>query len=324
MVEIASILEGTGISVEALANAIYVCVQLALMKFFAPGRFQLAPLGLAFLKVFAVLLPFEFLYAFVIQKPWDWTEGLRWAGLTSVLVLLLGTGIKSLLRRQEDEVLSHGRLGRWRDGEPLAADVPADLDPSDGSQSLPPQPPLPPKSIPPVGAELQGTNLSQTQGIPVVSAGPVFLMATDVPPRSTPSIYPPAFAHRTEGRVKRLLGEQFGLRNIGVNLTTIEPGGASALRHAHSKQDEFVYILAGTATLVTDAGEFSLPPGSCAGFRAGDGNGHQLLNRSGQQLVYLEVGDRSPGDTVTYPDDDLAAAFVDGRWVFTHKDGIPY
>lgn len=323
MVGIASILEGTGISVEALANAIYVCVQLALMKFFAPGRFRPAPLGLAFLKVFAVLLPFEFLYAFVIQKPWDWAEGLRWAALTSVLVLLLGTGIKSLLRRREDEPLSHGRLGRWRNGEEsLVADVPADLPPSDSTQSLPPQPPLPPKSIPTAGA---GTaTLSQTAGIPAVSAGPVFLMAIDVPPRSTPSIYPPAFAHRTEGRVKRQLGEQFGLHNFGVNLTTIEPGGTSALRHAHSKQDEFVYILEGTATLVTDAGEFTLPPGSCAGFRAGDGNGHQLINRSGQQLVYLEVGDRSPGDTVTYPDDDLAAAFVDGRWVFTHKDGRPY
>ena len=62
----------------------------------------------------------------------------------------------------------------------------------------------------------------------------------------------------------------------------------------------------------------------CAGFKAGTGNGHRIVNESGEEAVYLEVGDRTPGDAVTYPDDDLKGAFIDGQWHFTHKDGSPY
>lgn len=126
------------------------------------------------------------------------------------------------------------------------------------------------------------------------------------------------------GRVKRRLGDIFGLANFGVNLTRLAPGGISALRHAHSKQDEFVYILEGTPTLVTDDGENLLGPGWCAGFRAG-GAAHQLANRSATDVVYLEVGDRAPGDQGMYPVGDLRAALgADGKWAFTHKDGSPY
>lgn len=98
---------------------------------------------------------------------------------------------------------------------------------------------------------------------------PVALLATDVLLSTKPSVYPEPYASLMKGREKRRLGEAFGLANFGVNLTTLAPGGVSALRHAHSKQDEFVYILIGSPKLVTDAGSTRLDPGMCAGFRAG-------------------------------------------------------
>ncbi len=99
----------------------------------------------------------------------------------------------------------------------------------------------------------------------------------------------------------------------------------SALRHAHTKQDEFVYILEGRPTLRTDEGSLRLAPGMCAGFRAGTGNGHHLVNETAADVVFLEIGDRTPGDGASYPDDDLAAVFVEaGKWNFVHKDGTPY
>ena len=116
----------------------------------------------------------------------------------------------------------------------------------------------------------------------------------------------------------------FGLTNFGVNLTRLAPGASSALRHAHSKQDEFVYILRGHPTLHTDEGLTKLSPGMCAGFKAGTGNAHRLINESSEDVVYLEVGDRTAGDEGTYPDDDLQATLIDGRWAFTHKDGTRY
>lgn len=155
-------------------------------------------------------------------------------------------------------------------------------------------------------------------------AQPVAVVAAEVPPRRRPSVYPEPFASRMAGREKRALGEVFGLGNFGVNLTRLAPQAVSALRHAHSRQDEFVYILQGRPTLQTDAGPVQLEPGMCAGFKAGSGNGHCLCNETEDEVVYLEVGDRTPGDQVSYPDDDLSAALVDGRWVFTHKDGRPY
>lgn len=153
---------------------------------------------------------------------------------------------------------------------------------------------------------------------------PVSLTAADVPPLVKRSNYPEPFASRMQGRTKRVLGDRFGLRNFGVNHTVLQPGAVSALRHAHSRQDEFIYVLAGTPTLYTDAGATVLQPGMCAGFASGSGNAHRLVNHGAEPAVYLEVGDRSAGDTVHYPDDDLQATLVDGAWVFTHKDGTPY
>lgn len=126
-------------------------------------------------------------------------------------------------------------------------------------------------------------------------------------------------------RVKHPLGDLFGLTNFGVNLTRILPGGESALRHAHSKQDEFVYVVEGAPLLVTDAGETQLSPGMCAGFKAGTGDAHHLVNRTDKDVVYLEVGDRSADDAGSYPDDDIVAEFKGpGQWAFLHKDGTPY
>jgi len=153
---------------------------------------------------------------------------------------------------------------------------------------------------------------------------PVAIPAADAPARVRPSSYPEPFASRMTGRQKQPLGDLFGLANFGVNLTRLAPNAVSALRHAHSKQDEFIYILQGNPTLHTDDGQTRLSPGMCAGFKAATGNGHQLINQTSEDVVYLEIGDRTPGDEGTYPDDDLAAIAVDGKWRFAHKDGTPY
>lgn len=126
------------------------------------------------------------------------------------------------------------------------------------------------------------------------------------------------------GRLKHPLGDLFGLTNFGVNLTRLAPNAVSALRHAHTKQDEFVYILQGHPTLHTDAGRARLSPGMCAGFKADTGNGHCLINETAEDVVYLEVGDRTPGDEGSYPDDDLKAMLAGGKWSFVHKNGLPY
>ena len=128
-----------------------------------------------------------------------------------------------------------------------------------------------------------------------------------------------------KGREKRQLGDLFGLSNFGVNLTRLSPGACSALRHAHTRQDEFVYILSGHTVLVTDQGETLLSPGMCAGFKPGTGNAHHLINRTNLDVLYLEVGDRSAGDSDSYPDDDSQATLgQDGKWQFSRKDGTSY
>ncbi len=153
---------------------------------------------------------------------------------------------------------------------------------------------------------------------------PVAVDAASAPLRSKPSNYPEPFASRMAGREKRPLGDLFGLKNFGVNLTRLGPGAVSALHHRHSTQDEFIYVIEGEPALVTDSGETALRPGMCAGFPA-SGTAHHLINRSARDAIYLEVGDRAPGDAVSYPADDIQAVRDEGgKWRFAHKDGRPY
>jgi uncharacterized cupin superfamily protein len=150
------------------------------------------------------------------------------------------------------------------------------------------------------------------------------ILAADAPPRSKQTNYPERFAARVAGRIKRPLGDLFGLRNFGVNLTRLAPGAASSLHHRHSRQDEFIYILEGEATLFTDDGATQLHAGMVAGFAA-NGTAHHLKNNGERDCVILEIGDRSRGDEVTYPEDDIQAVMgADGRWHLAHKDGRPY
>jgi uncharacterized cupin superfamily protein len=149
------------------------------------------------------------------------------------------------------------------------------------------------------------------------------VVAVEAPPRIKPSNYPPFFAVQVAGRTKRTLGDLFGLKNFGVNHTTLAPGAISALLHRHSRQDEFVYVIEGELVLITDQGEVDLKPGMCAGFPAG-GLAHQIVNRSDRPAAYLEIGDRTTGDEAEYPADDLKAVATPTGWTFTRKDGTPY
>ena len=149
--------------------------------------------------------------------------------------------------------------------------------------------------------------------------------ASSAPARAPALTFPEPLASLMRNRSRHPLSGHFGLTNFGVNLTRLPPGSISAARHSHSLQDEFVFILEGTPLLVTSAGEMPLHPGMCAGFKAGSGNAHQLRNKSDAMVVYLEIGDRTAGDVVTYPDDDVKIdKMPDGRPQIVRKDGSPY
>jgi uncharacterized cupin superfamily protein len=150
-----------------------------------------------------------------------------------------------------------------------------------------------------------------------------WLDAMSVAPRMG-SIYPAPFAEPLEGRAKRALGDALGLSQFGVNLTTLAPGAWSSQRHWHKTEDELIYVLDGEVSLVTDAGETVLTPGMAAGFPAGRPDGHHLINRSDKPVRYLEVGTRAPTEEAEYSDIDMKARKLDGRFVFTHKNGEPY
>lgn len=134
--------------------------------------------------------------------------------------------------------------------------------------------------------------------------------------------YPAPFHGPCADRTRRRLGDAAGLRDFGVNLMTLPPGGWSSQRHWHSDEDEFVYVLEGELTLVEDDGQTLLRAGECAAFPKGTGNGHHLKNQSSVVAVYLEVGSRNPNDLTTCSDIDMMSSNADGR--FVHKDGTPY
>ncbi len=149
------------------------------------------------------------------------------------------------------------------------------------------------------------------------------IVINDAPVRDKASAYPEPFASMVKGRVKRPLGDLFGLKNFGVNFTTLKPGALSALQHSHSCQDEFVYIISGTLTLILGNEEHKLTPGMAIGFPA-KGQAHHLRNDCDEDATYLEIGDRTEGDLGHYPNDDLVAEHDGSGWVFKHKDGTPY
>ena len=142
---------------------------------------------------------------------------------------------------------------------------------------------------------------------------------------SNATSYPAIFKADNSRRWNRRLGDHVGLRNFGVNLTRIEPGAQSSARHAHAKQDEFIWVVSGEVVLETNEGQQTLRSGMCAGFPAGCGDAHRFLNKSTADAVLLVVGDRTPFDEITYPDiDNVARADADGKIVHTRKDGTPH
>jgi uncharacterized cupin superfamily protein len=151
---------------------------------------------------------------------------------------------------------------------------------------------------------------------------PVAIHVSDLPPR-VGTDYPPPHNAPCRERRRRRLGEVFGLSQFGVNLLELPPGAWSSQRHWHERQDEFVYVLEGEATLVTDEGETTLGPGMVAGFPAGTGNGHHIVNRSDGVVRLLEMGTRTGEETAHYSDIDMVYredATVEGYFT---KDGQP-
>lgn len=152
---------------------------------------------------------------------------------------------------------------------------------------------------------------------------PTIIEAAAVPVRQG-STYPAPHAEAVAGRAKHPLGDAVGLSQFGVNLVTLAPGVWSSQRHWHQNEDEFVYVLEGTPTLVTDAGETILSPGMAAGFPAGRRDGHHLINKTDTPVVYLEVGTRAPSEYAEYSDIDMVVRRDGKTFAYAHKNGEPY
>lgn len=157
-----------------------------------------------------------------------------------------------------------------------------------------------------------------------MTRGSKIFRAGDVP-ESNATGYPGPFRERNKQRHYRKIGDFGGIKNYGVNLVRVAPGGQSSCRHAHSKEDELVYVVAGTLTLETDAGREPVAAGTWVAFPAGTGDAHRFINETTEDATFLVIGDRSPDDDVVYPDDDLALVRdADGRQRYTRKDGTSY
>jgi uncharacterized cupin superfamily protein len=152
---------------------------------------------------------------------------------------------------------------------------------------------------------------------------PSTIKALDAPAR-TGSRYPAPYNEPCMNRTKHLLGDVFGLTQYGVNLAILAPGAWSGQRHWHAKEDEFIYVIEGDILLCDDTGEHLLTPGMCAGFKAGDGNGHCLKNLTDRPVKYLEVGSRIPNEKVIYSDIDMMTENSSGKYVYTKKDGTTF
>jgi uncharacterized cupin superfamily protein len=146
------------------------------------------------------------------------------------------------------------------------------------------------------------------------------VIATDVP-KKTSTGYPAPYRDQVAGRARAVLGNLFGLDQFGVNIVTLAPGAWSSHRHWHKTEDEFVYVLEGEIVLANDTGDHLMTAGMCAGFKAGEANGHHLKNLGHSPATYLEVGTRNKVDTSTYSDIDMLAAKDDGTWRFVKRNG---
>lgn len=147
--------------------------------------------------------------------------------------------------------------------------------------------------------------------------------ATEITPEARH--FPEPFASQLGPYEGRRLADHFGLTQFGANLDSLPPQSQSALRHWHSMSDEFVYVIEGELTLVTEDGESNLTAGMCVGFKAGDDNAHHLINRSSKVARFLVIGTRVDEDKVHYPNDDLKwLRQKDGTWYPTRKDGARY
>jgi uncharacterized cupin superfamily protein len=163
---------------------------------------------------------------------------------------------------------------------------------------------------------VRGTNLARLITMPKID---IENLKTD-----GSSAYPPPFRQAVAGRVRKRLGDAAGLTQFGVNLTSLKPGAASAQRHWHAREDEFIYVVAGEVVLCEDGGETVLRAGDAAGFKAGIANAHRLVNRSGEDAVYLEIGTRAVHEQAEYPDIDLRMERNDKGARFLHRSGEPW
>lgn len=136
--------------------------------------------------------------------------------------------------------------------------------------------------------------------------------------------YPEEYRPLVSGRAKKVIGDVLGLKNYGINIVKLKPGGCSSVRHWHARQDEFIYVIEGELTIVDDDGEHVLRAGMVAGFPGGVENGHHMFNRTEADAVFIEVGDRLPGDKVDFPDVDLLSHQLKAAWEFTNRRGEKY
>jgi uncharacterized cupin superfamily protein len=143
-------------------------------------------------------------------------------------------------------------------------------------------------------------------------------------PIDATSFYPQQFRKVVDGRERQRLGNAAGLTQFGVNLTRLKPGAASALRHWHANEDEFIYLIEGELVLIENEGEIVLRPGDTAGFKAGIDNGHCLVNRTARDALYLEIGTRSGSERVDYPDVDCVLERDGSKAVYMRRSGEPY
>ena len=143
-------------------------------------------------------------------------------------------------------------------------------------------------------------------------------------PVKSGTFYPAQFQAECKGRHKQAIGDAIGLTQFGVNITRIEPGQTSALRHWHEQEDEFIYMLEGELVLAENDGEVVLKAGDAAGFKAGSGVAHRLINRRNRDAVYFEVGTRAKTERVHYPDVDLELVRDEKGRRYQRRNGEPY